>query len=182
MTRRGATTLVSILPIDKPAGVTSHDVVSVVRRATGEGRVGHAGTLDPMATGLLVVLVGAYTRLAPYLTAASKDYFATISFGNETDTDDADGATIRTAPVPSEVPHPRRSALTTAKPCATHHAGSGASQEVSAEKLTGWVGAVRGTAVRRSISRGGAWVGCPCRRGGRTAAPIVGSGHAAGTR
>ncbi|HEY5468229.1 MAG TPA: tRNA pseudouridine(55) synthase TruB [Coriobacteriia bacterium] len=106
MTRRGATTLVGILPIDKPAGMTSHDVVAVVRRATGEGRVGHAGTLDPMATGLLVVLVGAYTRLAPYLTAASKDYFATISFGSETDTDDADGATIRTAPVPSEILDP----------------------------------------------------------------------------
>jgi tRNA pseudouridine55 synthase len=101
--RRGATGLVGIIPIDKPAGMTSHDVVAAVRRATGEGRVGHAGTLDPMATGLLVVLVGAYTRLAPYLTSASKSYDATISFGTETDTDDAEGVPVRTAPVPPEV-------------------------------------------------------------------------------
>lgn len=103
MTRRGATGLVGILPIDKPAGMTSHDVVAAVRRATGEGRVGHAGTLDPMATGLLVVLIGAYTRLAPYLTSASKSYDATISFGVETDTDDAEGSAVRTAPVPAHV-------------------------------------------------------------------------------
>lgn len=103
MSRRGATRLVGILPIDKPGGMTSHDVVASVRRATGEGRVGHAGTLDPMATGLLVVLVGPYTRLAPFLTSASKSYEATISFGDETDTDDAEGTTVRSAPVPPEV-------------------------------------------------------------------------------
>jgi tRNA pseudouridine55 synthase len=101
--RRGATALLGILPIDKPAGMTSHDVVAAVRRATGEGRVGHAGTLDPMATGLLVVLIGAHTRLAPYLTSASKSYDATITFGTETDTDDAEGVPVRTAPVPPEV-------------------------------------------------------------------------------
>jgi tRNA pseudouridine55 synthase len=95
--------LVGILPVDKPAGMTSHDVIAVVRRVTGEGRVGHAGTLDPMATGLLVVLVGAYTRLAPYLTSASKTYEATIAFGTETATDDAEGAITREAPVPAEV-------------------------------------------------------------------------------
>jgi len=99
MTRRGATGLIGILPVDKPAGMTSHDVVARVRRATGEGRVGHAGTLDPMATGLLVVLVGAYTRLAPYLTSADKSYEATITFGFETDTDDADGSPVRTSAV-----------------------------------------------------------------------------------
>ena len=106
MTRRGATGLVGILPIDKPAGMTSHDVVAAVRTATGEGRVGHAGTLDPMATGLLVVLIGAYTRLAPYLTSATKAYEATITFGSETDTDDAAGAIVRTSPVPPEVREP----------------------------------------------------------------------------
>jgi tRNA pseudouridine55 synthase len=88
------------LAIDKPAGLTSHDVVNRVRRATGERRVGHAGTLDPMATGLLVVLVGPATRLAPFLTAAEKSYTARITFGSETATDDAEGETICTAPVP----------------------------------------------------------------------------------
>jgi tRNA pseudouridine55 synthase len=100
MGRRGATALAGILPIDKPAGMTSHDVVAQVRRATGEGRVGHAGTLDPAATGLLVVLVGPYTRLAPYLSGAVKDYDASIAFGTETDTDDAEGEIVEVAPVP----------------------------------------------------------------------------------
>ena len=86
--------------------MTSHDVVDRVRRATGERRVGHAGTLDPMATGLLVVLVGPATRLAPYLTAAEKTYEARIVFGSETDTDDAEGRVTVTAPVPDEVSRP----------------------------------------------------------------------------
>ncbi len=103
MARRGATDLSGILALDKPAGMTSHDVVSAVRRATGEKRVGHAGTLDPMATGVLVVLVGPATRLASYLTAAEKSYEARIVFGSETDTDDAEGEVIRSAPVPSEL-------------------------------------------------------------------------------
>ena len=100
--RRGATTLAGILLVDKPAGMTSHDVVAIVRRETGEGRVGHAGTLDPMATGLLVVLIGPYTRLEPYLSAARKSYEARIVFGAETDTDDAEGAVVRTADVPDD--------------------------------------------------------------------------------
>ena len=104
--KRGATTLAGILLVDKPAGMTSHDVVAIVRRATGEGRVGHAGTLDPMATGLLVVLVGPYTRLEPYLSAARKSYRARIDFGAETDTDDAEGAVVRRAPVPEAVRDP----------------------------------------------------------------------------
>ncbi len=102
MARRGATDLSGILPVDKPAGMTSHDVVAIVRRATGERRVGHAGTLDPSATGVLVVLVGPATRLAPYLTAARKSYDARIVFGTETDTDDADGKVTATEPVPVE--------------------------------------------------------------------------------
>ena len=103
---RGATGLSGILAIDKPAGVTSHDVVDAVRRATGERRIGHAGTLDPMATGLLVVLVGPATRLADYLTAAEKSYQARIVFGTETDTDDAEGRITLTAAVPEEVADP----------------------------------------------------------------------------
>ncbi len=99
--RRVATGLVGILPVDKPAGMTSHDVVGVVRRSTGEQRVGHAGTLDPLATGLLVVLVGPATRLAPWLSAAEKTYVARIVFGTRTDTDDAEGEVVATAEVPT---------------------------------------------------------------------------------
>jgi tRNA pseudouridine55 synthase len=105
-TRRGATELSGILAIDKPQGMTSHDVVNRVRRATGERRVGHAGTLDPMATGLLVVLIGPATRLGPYLTAENKCYEARVVFGAETDTDDADGRITSTAGVPDEVCDP----------------------------------------------------------------------------
>lgn len=101
--RRGATGLSGILAVDKPAGITSHDVVARIRRATGEGRVGHAGTLDPMATGVLVVLVGPAARLAPYLTSATKSYRASITFGSATDTDDAEGRVIREASVPPHV-------------------------------------------------------------------------------
>lgn len=101
--RRGATSLAGILLVDKPAGMTSHDVVAIVRRETGEGRVGHAGTLDPMATGLLVILIGPYTRLEPYLSAARKSYQARIVFGSETDTDDAEGAVVRETAVPAAV-------------------------------------------------------------------------------
>ncbi len=101
--RRGATTLRGILLVDKPRGLTSHDVVARVRRVTGERRVGHAGTLDPMATGLLVVLVGPYTRLEPYLSRADKAYDARIAFGRATSTDDAEGVTTEEAAVPSGV-------------------------------------------------------------------------------
>lgn len=101
--RRGASGLSGILAVDKAAGLTSHDVVARVRRATGERRVGHAGTLDPAATGLLVVLVGPATRLAPYLSAEKKTYLARVAFGAETETDDAEGAVVREAPVPREV-------------------------------------------------------------------------------
>ncbi|MCS6909156.1 MAG: tRNA pseudouridine(55) synthase TruB, partial [Anaerolineales bacterium] len=69
-----------ILLIDKPSGPTSHDVVAAVRRGTGEKRVGHAGTLDPPATGLLVLLLGAATRLSEYLLAKDKRYLARVRF------------------------------------------------------------------------------------------------------
>jgi tRNA pseudouridine55 synthase len=106
VSRRGATDLLGILPVDKPSGMTSHDVVARIRRLTGEGRVGHAGTLDPLATGLLVVLIGPYARLAPFLTSARKSYKATIAFGTETDTDDSEGVAMRTAAVPPELLDP----------------------------------------------------------------------------
>ena len=89
-----------LLLVDKPAGVTSHDVVLAARRAVGEKRVGHAGTLDPFATGLLVLLFGRATRLLPHLDGVPKEYDATIVFGRETDTDDLEGATLREAAPP----------------------------------------------------------------------------------
>jgi tRNA pseudouridine55 synthase len=81
-----------ILIIDKPAGITSHDVVARVRRITGERRVGHTGTLDPFATGVLVMLVGRATRLAQFLAGADKEYEAVIRFGYATETGDCTGA------------------------------------------------------------------------------------------
>lgn len=90
-----------VLLVDKPAGVTSHDVVAIVRRATGESRIGHAGTLDPFATGLLVLLLGRATRLLPYLNGEPKVYEAAIRFGVETETDDATGVPTHSAPVPA---------------------------------------------------------------------------------
>jgi tRNA pseudouridine55 synthase len=91
-----------LLLVDKPAGITSHDVVAVVRRVVGSQRVGHTGTLDPFATGLLVVLVGRGTRLIPYIDGEPKVYDATIRFGSETDTDDATGQTTRESDVPED--------------------------------------------------------------------------------
>ena len=78
--------------IDKPAGMTSHDVVSRLRRITGERSIGHLGTLDPMATGVLPLLLGKFTRLAQYFSTAEKSYSGTIRFGFATDTYDAEGA------------------------------------------------------------------------------------------
>jgi tRNA pseudouridine55 synthase len=91
-----------LLLVDKPAGVSSHDVVLVARRAFGEKRIGHAGTLDPFATGLLVLLLGRATRLLPYLEGEPKEYLATVRFGAETDTEDLLGAEMRTAPPPDD--------------------------------------------------------------------------------
>ncbi len=84
-----------VLVINKPRGPTSHDVVALVRRRLGTRRVGHAGTLDPMATGVLVVAVGEATKLVPWLTAHDKGYEASIALGVETDTLDAAGREVR---------------------------------------------------------------------------------------
>ncbi len=80
-----------ILPIDKPVGMTSHDVVDVIRRMYGVKRVGHAGTLDPAASGLLLVMLGRATRVAPYLSGQEKTYIAGVVFGATSTTGDADG-------------------------------------------------------------------------------------------
>jgi tRNA pseudouridine55 synthase len=83
-----------LLVIDKPGGITSHDVVSRLRRITGEKSIGHLGTLDPMATGVLPLLMGKFTRLAQYFSSAEKSYTGTIRLGVATDTYDADGEPI----------------------------------------------------------------------------------------
>jgi tRNA pseudouridine55 synthase len=88
-----------LLIVDKPAGWTSHDVVAKLRKLVGTKRVGHAGTLDPMATGVLVVGVEKATRLLGYLALTEKEYSATIRLGQTTDTDDADGEIIHHVPV-----------------------------------------------------------------------------------
>jgi tRNA pseudouridine55 synthase len=91
-----------LLLVDKPAGMTSHDVVQHVRRIYGERSIGHLGTLDPFATGLLVLLIGRATRLATFIDTEPKVYEAAIKFGSETDTDDATGTVTRTAGTPRE--------------------------------------------------------------------------------
>lgn len=85
-----------LLLVDKPQGITSHDVVARARRLLGTRKVGHAGTLDPMATGLLLLGVDSSTRLLSYLVGLDKEYTATIRLGVATDTDDAEGETIAT--------------------------------------------------------------------------------------
>jgi tRNA pseudouridine55 synthase len=88
-----------LLLIDKPQGITSHDAVAIVRRTTGVKKVGHAGTLDPMATGLLVLGLGRATRLLRFLGDLPKAYEGTFRLGVETDTLDADGAVTRESAV-----------------------------------------------------------------------------------
>ncbi len=92
-----------LILVDKPAGCTSHDVVNRLRKLIGTRRVGHLGTLDPMATGLLGLLAGAATRLAPFYGKEDKTYHAAIDFGFTSDTYDAEGEVVHTgAPRPSE--------------------------------------------------------------------------------
>lgn len=89
-----------VLLLDKPQGITSHDLVSGTRRAMGQREVGHTGTLDPMATGLMVVTLGRATRISRFLEATLKHYEGTITLGRATDTMDAEGQTTHSAPVP----------------------------------------------------------------------------------
>ena len=90
-----------VLLVDKPRGCTSHDVVDSVRRLFRTRRVGHAGTLDPMATGLLIVLVGRATKASDLLMAQDKEYLGEVTLGVATDTQDAEGEPVETAPVPA---------------------------------------------------------------------------------
>lgn len=92
-----------ILLIDKPLGITSHDVVNTIRRRFGTRRVGHAGTLDPLGTGLLVVAVGPATRFLQYLPLEPKEYDAHITFGRATNTQDAEGEVTFEGPVPNSL-------------------------------------------------------------------------------
>jgi len=92
-----------ILLVDKPQGITSHDVVDRVRRLYSTRRVGHAGTLDPMATGLLVILLGKACKASQYLMSQEKEYMATVKFGENTDSQDADGEVTTTLPVPADL-------------------------------------------------------------------------------
>lgn len=106
-----------LLILDKPAGMTSHDVVSIVRRATGEKSIGHLGTLDPMATGVLPLLLGKYTRLAQFFSSAEKHYTGHIRFGFATDTFDAEGT-------PAAEPRPLTHTLVELQQLATHFSGT----------------------------------------------------------
>lgn len=88
-----------VLVVDKPVGLTSHDVVQIVRKGTNIRRAGHTGTLDPRASGVLVILIGPAVRLSEYVSASDKRYQAVIRLGASTDTYDADGRILSTSPV-----------------------------------------------------------------------------------
>ena len=100
-----------VLVVDKPQGVTSHDIVQRARKKLRQRRIGHAGTLDPMATGVLVIMVGEATKLGPYLTANDKSYRATVMFGSGTDTLDADGQIVAEGELPASWPAGLEAAL-----------------------------------------------------------------------
>ena len=95
-----APSLEGILLIDKPSGLTSHDIVDRVRRKLRMKRVGHAGTLDPSATGLLILLIGRATKVSQYLMSLDKVYEGTLKLGEETDTHDVEGSVVATCEVP----------------------------------------------------------------------------------
>jgi len=157
-----STSVSGILLIDKPAGPTSHDVVLRVRRAFGLSRVGHSGTLDPMATGLLVLLVGPATRFQSKLQGLAKSYSGTALLGVETDTGDQQGKETARRSVPelsaeelqgrlsrwlgrSELPLPRFCAVKYKGKPLYHYARKGVEvptrvrvQEVMAWQVTGW--------------------------------------------
>ena len=97
---RLVTELDGVLLVDKASGMTSHDVVAIVRRSLGFKKVGHCGTLDPLATGLLIVVLGRGTKIQDLLMAEDKEYVGTLSLGSTTDSQDADGQIVETKPVP----------------------------------------------------------------------------------
>jgi len=102
-----------VLLVDKPQGCTSHDVVSRLRRKLAMKRIGHAGTLDPMATGLLIMLIGKATRISQYLTSLDKEYEGTIRLGVVTNSQDAEGEVMEARPVPAFTEAEVRAAMQT---------------------------------------------------------------------
>ena len=108
-----AVSVEGLLLVDKPAGATSHDIVQLARRVYGEKSIGHLGTLDPFATGLLILLMGRSTRLATFIVTEPKVYLTSIRFGAETDSDDCTGSVIRQSlPPPRDLISVAISALT----------------------------------------------------------------------
>lgn len=101
MNRAAAQAPEGVLFVDKDKGMTSHDVVNRVRRLFGLKKVGHAGTLDPMATGLLIILIGKATKVSQYLMSLSKEYEGTVTLGTATDSYDAEGEVTQTSEVPN---------------------------------------------------------------------------------
>ena len=89
-----------VLLVDKPQGITSHDVVAIMRKVFRIKKVGHAGTLDPMATGLLLIMIGKATKISQFLMSNDKEYTGTVHFGIETDSQDAEGKVLAEKPVP----------------------------------------------------------------------------------
>lgn len=104
--KRGSSGLSLVVGVNKPAHMSSHDVVNRCRWIFDERRVGHTGTLDPMATGVLPICIGPATRLGTFLTGHDKQYRVTIAFGVGTDTDDAEGSVVRTGEIPACVYDP----------------------------------------------------------------------------
>ncbi|MBI2517307.1 MAG: tRNA pseudouridine(55) synthase TruB [Opitutae bacterium] len=100
MSLKPAKEMEGVLLVDKPTGMTSHDVVYRLRRKLAMQRIGHAGTLDPMATGLLVMLIGKATRISQYLISEDKVYEGEITLGSTTNSQDAEGEVMETRPVP----------------------------------------------------------------------------------
>ncbi len=94
------TELDGVLLVDKATGMTSHDVVAIVRRTLGFKKVGHCGTLDPLATGLLIIVLGRGTKIQDLLMSEDKEYVGTMTLGVATDSQDADGQPVETKPVP----------------------------------------------------------------------------------
>ncbi|HWL15997.1 MAG TPA: tRNA pseudouridine(55) synthase TruB [Opitutus sp.] len=102
-----------VLLVDKPSDHTSHDVVARLRRKLNMKRIGHAGTLDPMATGLMILLIGKATRISQYLISLDKEYEGTVELGKVTDSQDADGEVLETRPVPALTEEQLREAMKT---------------------------------------------------------------------
>ena len=137
-----------IILIDKPAGISSAEVVRRIKRTVKPARVGHLGTLDPFATGLLPIMIGEATKLAPLIEGGDKEYEGVIRLGAETDTLDRDGAVVRTAPVPE---------LTTESLAAVAH------------QFTGTI--VQTPPVYSAIKRGGVPLYKLARKGGEVEPP-----------